>query len=86
MKKGQSFISLSEDETPNDPLIKALKERNINKAEILFASMKSSNAGWEMVSSDKGCAWLGFTRRSAMDTIEKMSGNPKGWIDYDNDK
>jgi len=76
MKKGEAYITISEATTPKHPIIKALKAKGINCAEVIYASHFSSNAGWDMVSCDKNlvgmCGWLGFTTKEALETIECM--------------
>lgn len=72
MKRGQSYITLSSEETPNDPMIKALHEKGLRYIIIIYASHLATDAGWTMIRSNKGHYWFGYTRKESMKAISKL--------------
>lgn len=72
MKKGQSYITVTEANNPNHTLIKALKDKGINNAHIIFAPKYDSDCGWTMVNSDCGSCWLNYTIKEVLITINQM--------------
>lgn len=86
MKRGQSYILVTTEDNPNHPIIKALKEKGINRAEVIYASMYSSHAGWDMIICDVPTLgkinWLGFTVKSALATIKRFCIDKDGYLTY----
>lgn len=82
MIKGQSYITITTDTDISHKIIKALKDKGVYKATVIYASTFSPNVGWDMVSSDHGSVWLGYTIKDALALISRMQIKEK-WIDVD---
>lgn len=72
MKKRNSYITITTEANPNHKLILALKDKGVIGAEIIYASMWATDAGWTMVTSSIGAMWLGYTLKNALITINDL--------------
>lgn len=72
MKSNQSYIHISEEHTPNDKMILALKAKGHFKTRVVFAPKWDSDCGWTLVETSLKPTWLGFTRVEAMQFISNM--------------
>lgn len=87
MKKGQSYISLSDQD--DHFLVVALKVKGIEKIELIYAPSFSPCCGWDLVNSNKICigwnGWLGYTKKAALEMVERIEIKDKKFM-YLNDK
>ena len=74
MKKGKSYIVISDITHPSHILVKALLCKGYSSFELIYASHLGNNAGWSCDGYNLP-TWLGFTKRSALKTIEILTMN-----------
>lgn len=77
MKKGFSYITINSKSHPNHLIIKKLKDKGVDFAEVIYASPYSSNSGWTIVKSSipsySGFGWLGYTKKEAVEYIKSLN-------------
>lgn len=93
MKKNKSFISY-DDRNAKHPIISALHKKGVINIELYYASHWSTYAGWDVLNSNYGAFWLGYSKVEALKFIEekmaesfirkgKFADNSKGCFIYD---
>lgn len=82
MKRGQSYITLTDDN--KHVLIDALKKKGINKIELIYTPSFGTQCGWDLVNSDKTTigwdGWLGYTKKEALKLIERIEVRDEHFI------
>lgn len=70
-KKGSSFIRVSSND--DHILSNALKEKGYDDFELIFAGKFSPDFGWTVIKGFLLPTWLGYNKRHALQSIEKLN-------------
>lgn len=74
MKRGKSYIQISDSANPKHVLVKALVKKGYKDFELIYASHWATDAGW-CCDGFKLPQWLGYTIAESIELIKKLPDN-----------
>jgi hypothetical protein len=78
MKRGQSYITVWDDQKPKHKLVKALHVRGIKNFFLVYATHMATDAGWTFMPKENctispwNDSWLGYTMSEAIKRVNNF--------------